>query len=125
MTIESFDDARTAVQAGTSPEDAARDLVAALTPDERLWCLDGDAPTWAGATYLTSEDGYHKSPFLAAVVDRVGLPGIAFSDGPRGAVIGNATCFPVSMAAGRRGTPSSRSGSASRSAASCGHSART
>jgi beta-glucosidase len=105
MAISTFADARDAVRAGTSPEEAARALVATMTEDERLWCLDGDAPTWAGATYLTSQDGYHKAPFLAAVVDRVGLPGIAFSDGPRGAVIGNATCFPVSMARGATWDP--------------------
>jgi beta-glucosidase len=105
MTISTFDDARAAVHAGTAPEDAARALVATMTEDERLWCLDGDAPTWAGASYLTSEDGYHRAPFLAGVVDRVGLPGIAFSDGPRGAVVGNATCFPVSMARGATWDP--------------------
>ena len=105
MAISTFADARDAVRAGTSPEEAARALIATMTEDERLWCLDGDAPTWAGATYLTSQDGYHKAPFLAAVVDRIGLPGIAFSDGPRGAVIGNATCFPVSMARGATWDP--------------------
>jgi beta-glucosidase len=105
MAVSTFADARAAVRAGTSPEDAARALVATMTADERLWCLDGDAPTWAGAAYLTSQDGYHKAPFLAAVVDRIGLPGIAFADGPRGAVIGNATCFPVSMARGATWDP--------------------
>ena len=70
-----------------------------MTPEEKLWCLDGDAPFWAGLVYL-SEQGYHKSPFRAARVDRVGLPGFAFSDGPRGIVVDQATCFPVSMARG-------------------------
>ncbi|MGO8871011.1 MAG: beta-glucosidase family protein [Acidimicrobiales bacterium] len=77
----------------------ARDVVAAMTDDEKLWCLDGDAPCWAGLTYL-GEGGYHKSPFRAAAVERLGLPGFAFSDGPRGVVIDRATCFPVSMARG-------------------------
>jgi len=99
MTIETFADARDAVRAGAAPVEAARDLVSAMTPEERLWCLDGDAPTWAGLGFL-GDDGYHKAPFIAAEVERVGLPGIAFSDGPRGAVVGNATCFPVSMARG-------------------------
>ena len=76
-----------------------RATVAAMTPDEKLWCLDGDGPFWAGLTYL-SELGYHKSPFRAARVDRLGLPGFAFSDGPRGVVVDQATCFPVSMARG-------------------------
>ncbi len=77
----------------------ARAVVASMTPDEKLWCLDGDAPFWAGLTYL-GEGGYHKSPFRAARVPRLGLPGFAFSDGPRGVVVDRATCFPVSMARG-------------------------
>lgn len=100
-----FDDARRAVAAGRSPSEAARSLVASMTPQERLWCLDGDAPTWGGLRYLTTESGYHKAPFSAAQVERVGLPGVAFSDGPRGAVIGNATCFPVTMARGATWDP--------------------
>jgi beta-glucosidase len=103
-TIQTFDEAREAVAAGASVDDVARSLVAALTPEERLWCLDGDAPTWAGLRFL-GEDGYHKAPFVAAEVERVGLPGIRFSDGPRGAVVGNATCFPVSMARGATWDP--------------------
>src|SRR5438874_1477359 len=102
--MASFDDARAAVANGTAPEAAARALVEAMTPEERLWCLDGDAPTWAGLTFL-SDDGYHKAPFRAAQVERLGLPGVAFADGPRGAVIGNGTCFPVSMARGATWDP--------------------
>jgi len=105
VAITTFDDARVAVSAGTGPEDAAREVVASMTREERLWCLDGDSPTWAGLRFLTREDGYHKAPFPAARVDRIGLPGIAFVDGPRGAVIGNATCFPVSMARGATWDP--------------------
>jgi beta-glucosidase len=104
MAITNFDEARSAVRAGTSPEEAARELVTALSPDERLWCLDGDAPTWAGLAFL-AEDGYHRAPFVAARVERVGLPGIAFADGPRGCVVGNATCFPVAMARGATWDP--------------------
>ena len=105
MTMQTFDDARAAVAAGESVDDVARSLVAALTREERLWCLDGDAPTWAGLTFLGGDDGYHKAPFVAAEVERVGLPGIRFSDGPRGAVVGNATCFPVTMARGATWDP--------------------
>ncbi len=84
---------------GSTPDERARTIVATMTDDEKLWCLDGDAPFWAGLVYL-SEQGYHKSPFRAARVDRLGLPGFAFSDGPRGVVVDQATCFPVSMARG-------------------------
>lgn len=103
--VTNFEDARRAVAAGIPPSEAARDLVSSMSTEERLWCLDGDAPTWAGLRYLTIENGYHKAPFVAAKVERVGLPGVAFADGPRGAVIGNATCFPVTMARGATWDP--------------------
>jgi beta-glucosidase len=102
--IRTFDDARAAVASGIAPDDAARRLVATLSPDEKLWCLDGDAPTWAGLGFL-GRDGYHLAPFLAAELERIGFPGIRFSDGPRGAVIGNATAFPVTMARGATWDP--------------------
>jgi beta-glucosidase len=104
VSVASFDDARRAVAAGASPADAARALVSAMTPEERLWCLDGDSPTWAGLKYLNS-GGYHKAPFVAGEIERIGLGGIRFGDGPRGAVVGNATCFPVSMARGATWDP--------------------
>jgi beta-glucosidase len=104
VTITSFADAQAAVRAGTSAGEAARSLVEQMTPQERLWCLDGDAPTWAGLTFL-GRGGYHQAPFHAARVERLGIPGIAFADGPRGAVVGNATAFPVSMARGATWDP--------------------
>ena len=99
MTINTFDEARRAVDEGTTAGDAARALVEHLTEHEKLWCLDGDAPTWAGLKFL-SDDGYHKSVFIGAELERIGFPGIRFSDGPRGVVVGNATAFPVAMARG-------------------------
>ena len=105
MPTDTFEDARTAVADGMPISEAARELVAAMTSEERLWCLDGDAPTWAGLAFLASSDGYHRSPFVAAEIGRIGLSGLAFSDGPRGAVVGNATCFPVSMARGATWDP--------------------
>lgn len=77
----------------------ARSVVAVMTDDEKRWCLDGDAPFWAGLAYL-GEGGYHKTPFRAAQVERIGFAGFSFSDGPRGVVVDRATCFPVSMARG-------------------------
>jgi len=103
--IPSFDEARRAVAAGQAIADVAHAFVAGLTPQERLWCLDGDAPALAGLGFMSQQDGYHKAAFVAGQIDRVALPGIRFSDGPRGAVIGNATCFPVSMARGATWDP--------------------
>jgi beta-glucosidase len=100
-----FDDALAAVRAGASPEAAASEVVSSMTPEERLWCLDGDAPTWAGLEFLGRDEGYHRATFTAAEVERAGLRGLAFADGPRGAVVRNATCFPVSMARGATWDP--------------------
>lgn len=104
MTTTDYDRAVAAVRAGADRFEAARAVVAAMTPAERLWCLDGDAPAWAGLGFL-ADDGYHLLPFAAAEVPRVGFPGIHFADGPRGCVVGNATCFPVSMARGATWDP--------------------
>lgn len=102
--MDSFGEAQRDVAAGLDPSVAASRLVAAMTDDELLWCLDGDTPMWAGLEYL-GKGGYHDAPFPAARVPRLGIPGITFSDGPRGIVIGNATCFPVSMARGATWDP--------------------
>jgi len=99
-----FEGAQEAVAAGTDPHAVAVDLVAEMSDAEKLWCLDGDVPCWAGLGYLAN-NGYHKSPFPAARVPRLGVPGFAFADGPRGVVIGPATCFPVSMARGATWDP--------------------
>ncbi len=72
-------------------------LVADMTIDEKLWCLDGDLEAWPGL-FDMMQGGYHAHTFPAAVVERLGIPGLHFSDGPRGCVIGPKTCFPVSMA---------------------------
>src|SRR4051812_3843882 len=102
--VKTFDDARAAVAEGAPIGDVARALVAELTAEDRLSCLDGDARTWAGLRFL-GDDGSRKARFGAAEIERIGLGGVRFSDGPRGAVVGNSTCFPVSMARGATWDP--------------------
>ncbi|MEZ5279140.1 MAG: glycoside hydrolase family 3 N-terminal domain-containing protein [Acidimicrobiales bacterium] len=99
-----FDDATRAVRSGEAPMTVARRLVAHMTPQERLWCLDGDGPIWAGLEFM-GQGGYYKDTFSAAVVERVGLGGVHFADGPRGCVVGNSTAFAVSMARGATWDP--------------------
>lgn len=99
-----FEQARAALRAGASPEEAAGILLRAMSQDEKLWCLDGDAPCWKGLEFL-SRGGYHMAPFRAARVPCVGFPGFSFADGPRGVVVGNATAFPVSSARGATWDP--------------------
>ena len=94
-----FEKAAAAVAGGADAVAEAAALVAEMTPEERRWCLDGDLPFWAGLGDLGT-GGYHKRTFPAAVVERLGVPGFRFSDGPRGVVIGPATAFPVSMGRG-------------------------
>ncbi|MBW2401550.1 MAG: glycoside hydrolase family 3 C-terminal domain-containing protein, partial [Deltaproteobacteria bacterium] len=72
-------------------------IVAEMTLAEKLGCLDGDTIAWPGLIDMGS-GGYHRHTWPAARVERLGVPGLDFSDGPRGCVIAPATVFPVSMA---------------------------
>jgi beta-glucosidase len=99
QATDAFGEAARKVANGGDPLEEASRLVGQMTLDERLGCLDGDTPFWPGLVDMAS-GGYHEHPWPAAAVERLGIPGIAFADGPRGCVVGNATAFPVSMARG-------------------------
>ena len=73
-------------------------LLALLTDEEKLWLLDGDDEFWPGMGEMSA--GYNMRPIVMGCVDRLGIPGLRFSDGPRGVVMGNSTAFPVAMARG-------------------------
>jgi beta-glucosidase len=94
-----FSNAAQRVAKGADHHYEARSIVELMTLDEKLSCLDGDTAFWPGMMDMTS-GGYHRHPWPAAVVPRLGIPGIQFSDGPRGCVTAPATAFPVSMARG-------------------------
>ena len=95
----SFERAVAAVRAGSDAAAAAAELLAGLSDAELLGLLDGDEPFWPGMPKMINE-GYNLEPIVAGAVERLGIPGVRFSDGPRGAVIGRSTCFPVPMARG-------------------------
>ncbi len=97
MTL--FSEAVARVASGVDHHAEAATMVALMTLDEKLGCLDGDLPFWPGLFDMTA-GGYYRHTWPAAAVDRLGIPGLQFSDGPRGCVVGHATCFPVSMARG-------------------------
>ena len=99
MARTPYDDAVAAVRAGDRAEDAAGGLLKLLTDAEKLGLLDGDQPFWPGMPEMMGE-GYNLEPIVAGAVPRLGIPGVRFSDGPRGAVIGRSTAFPVPMARG-------------------------
>ncbi|HEY7272028.1 MAG TPA: glycoside hydrolase family 3 N-terminal domain-containing protein, partial [Actinoplanes sp.] len=95
----SFSDAAASVRAGGSPDAAAEHLLGRLTPEERLRLLDGDLEFWDGMAEMMI-NGYNTTPIPMGRIDRLGIPGLQFSDGPRGVVVGRSTAFPVSMARG-------------------------
>ncbi|HEY4225574.1 MAG TPA: glycoside hydrolase family 3 C-terminal domain-containing protein [Pseudolysinimonas sp.] len=91
-----YDDAVRSIRAGDLDPDAAADaLIAELSDHELLGLLDGDSRPWVlpFIPYLLI-----SRPFVAGAVKRLGIPGIRFSDGARGVVIGKSTAFPVTMA---------------------------
>src|SRR5512139_3326178 len=94
-----FDRAVSAVRSGETPASQARTLYDQLTEDERLGLLDGDTPFWQGMASMMTE-GYNRRPYVHGAVERLGIPGTRFVDGPRGCVAGSGTAFPVSMARG-------------------------
>ncbi|HXH33857.1 MAG TPA: glycoside hydrolase family 3 C-terminal domain-containing protein [Plantibacter sp.] len=76
-------------------DDAAERLIRQLTDRELLGLLDGDSPRRL-LPFIPVLLG--RRPFVAGAVPRLGIPGIRFSDGARGVVIGASTAFPVTMA---------------------------
>lgn len=97
--MTAFSEAAVRVAAGADHRDEAATLVAAMSLDEKLGCLDGDVPAWPGLVEMMG-GGYNTRTWPAAHVERMGVPGLDFVDGPRGCVVGPATTFPVPMARG-------------------------
>lgn len=87
-----------AVKSGErSIAEATIELIGLLTDAELLWVLDGDIGFWRGGLDIVRH-GYGRTPFEAGRIDRVGIPGIRFTDGPRGVAVGHSTAFPVAVA---------------------------
>ena len=102
--VTPFDRAVGEVRSGRSAVEEARTLLLDCTQSEKLGLLDGDEPFWPGMPQMMGT-GYNLEPIVAGAVPRLGIPGIRFSDGPRGAVIGKSTAFPVAMARGATWDP--------------------
>jgi len=84
--------------------EVAAELVAAMTIDELLECTDGDLDFWSGLADMIG-GGILEHTFPGGSCARLGVQGIRFSDGPHGVVVGESTCFPVSMARGAAWDP--------------------
>lgn len=99
MTATPFEDSVRAVEQGADPFAEAEKLYDQLSDEERLSLLDGDTPFWEGMSDMM-QIGYNTVPYVHGRIDRLGIPGTRFVDGPRGCVSANGTAFPVSMARG-------------------------
>jgi len=96
---------------GVSAAVEATALFDRLNDGERLGLLDGDLTFPQGLASMV-RTGYNHTPYVAGAVDRLGIPGIRFSDGPRGIVMGRSTAFPVAIARAARKGPTSSAASA-------------
>ncbi|ABM07524.1 beta-glucosidase family protein [Paenarthrobacter aurescens] len=106
MTMESsaYGEAVRAVRTGEiSADEAANQLIDRMTEGEVLGLLDGDSSRWVLPFIPALLD---RRPFVAGAVSRLGIPGIRFSDGGRGVVIGASTAFPVTIARAATWDPS-------------------
>lgn len=102
--MTAFSSAVANVTAGGDPTKEAREIVTQMSVEEKLWCLDGDTRFWPG-TFDLGQGGYFEHPWPAAKIERLGIPGLDFADGPRGCVVGPCTAFPVTMARGATFNP--------------------
>ncbi|KAM0700529.1 hypothetical protein Q7P35_012250 [Cladosporium inversicolor] len=94
-----FDDAVQDIKDGNPTDEAVSKLLSQLSQKEQLSLLDGDEPFWKGLGTILC-DRYNRVPFVMGAIPRLKIPGIKFTDGPRGIVMGASTCFPVSMSRG-------------------------
>ncbi|KAE8378537.1 hypothetical protein BDV26DRAFT_281062 [Aspergillus bertholletiae] len=94
-----FNDAVADVKAGQPLTETTQALLSQLTKEERLSLLDGDVEFWPGLHSILC-DRYNRTPFVHGAIPRKQIPGIKFTDGPRGVVMGSSTAFPVPMARG-------------------------
>lgn len=83
-------------------EEQAAALLSLMRLKEKVWLLHGNwDPT---ANQVRYKNAYLPTPVCTDGLERLGIPRICFTDGPRGVVVGRSTCFPVSMARGVRFT---------------------
>jgi beta-glucosidase len=94
-----FQHAIQALKNGEPLSQTTQRLLSELSKTERLQLLDGDVPFYKGLRGILC-DRYNRVPYVMGAIPRLEIPGIHFTDGPRGVVMGASTAFPVSMARG-------------------------
>jgi beta-glucosidase len=76
----------------------ANAMTASLSVEDKRAMVSGDLAFWPGLTEMMGR--YNSRPWPAGALRERGVPGVHFTDGPRGVALGNSTCFPVAMARG-------------------------
>ncbi|MBY8990908.1 MAG: glycoside hydrolase family 3 C-terminal domain-containing protein [Candidatus Lokiarchaeota archaeon] len=79
-------------------EEKAKQILSIMTLKEKLNQMVADQTVTEGGPKMHKR--YNAESISAGEDKKLGVPGVLFSDGPRGVVIGSSTCFPVSMARG-------------------------
>ena len=95
-----FSDAVRAYQADPTKE-TLKEQTAALrgemTLNEKIYMLSGHPLVQVQKDMIKTGRNYNVHALPAGGCKRLGVPPVLFTDGPRGVVMGNSTCFPVSM----------------------------
>jgi len=73
-------------------------ILESLSIAERLDLMSGDGAFISGTRAMSKR--YNGVPVVAGALKRLGIPGIRFTDGPRGVVMYHSTAFPSPMARG-------------------------
>ncbi|MEX0767867.1 MAG: glycoside hydrolase family 3 N-terminal domain-containing protein [Microthrixaceae bacterium] len=73
-------------------------LLNSLSMRERIHVMSGDGPLISGTRAMSQR--YNAVPVVAGEIKRLGIPGLRFTDGPRGIVMYHSTAFPSPMARG-------------------------
>jgi beta-glucosidase len=79
-------------------EARAQELLGQMTLAEKVAQMCSDVPLLRGL--WEAFRAYNFRPIPGGGNHRLGVPPVAFSDGPRGVVMNHSTCFPVGMARG-------------------------
>ncbi|MHA1269539.1 MAG: beta-glucosidase family protein [Candidatus Helarchaeota archaeon] len=79
-------------------EETVKEILAKMDLKEKANQMSGNTSFYIGILPLLRK--YNPKPIIAGRDKKLGIPGIGFTDGPRGVVMNKSTCFPVSMARG-------------------------
>src|SRR5262245_48909415 len=86
-------------------EGIAHELLDQLTLEEKIEMMSGGYDFYVGMLHFGS-GGYKRKPVTTVgAIPRLGIPGIRFTDGPRGVMFPGSTTFPSASARGASWDP--------------------